>query len=91
MFRRIVYLIDQQASHSMVVTTRKPYARSSAQPIVVYKEGEDALELSYAQAKALRKALGKACHDIEQRGMVPKKGIEYKGYIVDIIDSECMY
>lgn len=74
---QIVYLIDQQASHTIQIRLKE---KPSFQPLVI-GEGSSgpAIELSREQALALSRQLVEAC-----KGLRVYEGIEYPGKVIRI-------
>ncbi len=71
------FLIDQQASHNLIVENR--LKKRSYQPIRIYYENEDdILELSKAQAMKLSEMLVKAAEECPD----PPKHCEYPGFLL---------
>lgn len=82
---RIIYLIGQQASHGLNIEVRG--AAKTYQPIQIFEDGGTGIKLGYEQAKAVAKALKKACKAIEKAGTVPRKNAEYPGCILEVQES----
>lgn len=74
---RITYLIDQQASHSLIVGIS---ARPSYQPILFGEDGQAPIELSREQALEVSAQLRRAAMQVDD----PGEGIEYPGKIIKV-------
>jgi len=74
---RITYLIDQQASHSLIVGIK---TKPSYQPIIFGEDGQAPVELSREQALEVSAQLRRAAMQVDD----PGDGITYPGKIIEV-------
>ncbi len=74
---RICYLIEQQASHALIVGIRK---QPSYQPILFGEDGQALIELSREQALAAATQLRRAAMQVDD----PGDDIEYPGKVIRV-------